>query len=331
MTLQLDHQPDAVTREVLSLSLSDHDRTVVGALTDELTADPDALIDENRWLARARELSCHLPPALREVVRRFRRDSGDEGVLLVRGMPLGPVPLPATPSARDSVQRRPSHPAVAHVLTSMQLGELIAFRNEKGGALVQDVVPVPGREDVQGNAGSVALKMHTENAFHPGRPDYVSLMCLRADHDNVAALRTSSVRRALELLPRRTREILAEPRFVTHAPPSFGEGAPAQGTPVLAGDPADPDLRVDFAATDPLDVPAADALEDLGRALDEARRTFPLQPGDLAVVDNRIAVHGRTSFRPRYDGLDRWLQRTYVQLDLRRSRPARPGDGNVLN
>jgi L-asparagine oxygenase len=41
-------------------------------------------------------------------------------------------------------------------------------------------------------------------------------------------------------------------------------------------------------------------------------------------------VHGRTGFAPRYDGKDRWLQRTFVMNDLRRSRFQRPGDGYVL-
>jgi L-asparagine oxygenase len=47
-------------------------------------------------------------------------------------------------------------------------------------------------------------------------------------------------------------------------------------------------------------------------------------------VDNRVTVHGRTAFQPRYDGRDRWLQRTFALADLRRSRGYRPNDGYVL-
>jgi L-asparagine oxygenase len=173
--------------------------------------------------------------------------------------------------------------------------------------------------------------MHTENAFHHNSPDYVILMCLRNDHDNIAGLLTSSVRRAVHCLRPETRKVLEESRFVTNPPLSFGDSVASPGPrPVLSGDPSDPDVRVDFASTDPLDVTAATALEQLRQAFDEVRATIILQPGDLAVVDNRISLHGRTSFRPRYDGQDRWLQRTYVQLDARRSRPARAGNGNVL-
>ncbi|WP_374776248.1 TauD/TfdA family dioxygenase [Streptomyces sp. NBC_01310] len=55
-----------------------------------------------------------------------------------------------------------------------------------------------------------------------------------------------------------------------------------------------------------------------------------LQPGELAFVDNRVAVHGRTSFRPRYDGRDRWLHRTFVHLDNRRTTGYRGNSGFML-
>ena len=55
-----------------------------------------------------------------------------------------------------------------------------------------------------------------------------------------------------------------------------------------------------------------------------------LAPGDMAILDNRVTAHGRTAFQPRYDGADRWVQRTFVVADLRRSRDHRPHDGYVL-
>ena len=41
-----------------------------------------------------------------------------------------------------------------------------------------------------------------------------------------------------------------------------------------------------------------------------------LDAGDLLVIDNRRAVHGRSKFRARFDGTDRWLQRTFVVDEL---------------
>jgi alpha-ketoglutarate-dependent taurine dioxygenase len=50
-----------------------------------------------------------------------------------------------------------------------------------------------------------------------------------------------------------------------------------------------------------------------------------LEPGDLLVVDNTVAVHGRSPFPARYDGTDRWLQRAFVVADLAPSAAVRSG------
>jgi len=45
-----------------------------------------------------------------------------------------------------------------------------------------------------------------------------------------------------------------------------------------------------------------------------------LLSGDLLVLDNRRAAHARTTFRPRYDGSDRWLLRIMTTSDGRQHR-----------
>nr|BFE86607.1 hypothetical protein GCM10020093_092080 [Planobispora longispora] len=99
---------------------------------------------------------------------------------------------------------------------------------------------------------------------------------------------------------------------------------------MLSGAPEDPDMRVDLAATTPLTPRAEAALAELGEVFDRSAQSVRLLPGDLVIVDNRVTVHGRTAFQPRYDGRDRWLQRTFVAVNLRRSRDHRPADGHVL-
>lgn len=297
----------------------------------ELAAHPAGRIDDPAWVAAARHASGALPVQLRRALREFRRDPGEAGSLLVRGLPVGAGALPATPTVDGAVRREPSVAAAVLMLAACALGDPVAFRAEKSGALVQDVVPVPGKESFQGNAGSVDLSFHNENAFHQHRPDYIMLLCLRPDHDGVAGLRTASVRQALPLLGDADRAALLRPEFVTEAPPSFGAARDATAPhPVLSGAADDPDVRVDFAATSPLTPAATAALDRLRQAFESVAGSTRLVPGDLAVVDNRVAVHGRTSFRPRYDGADRWLLRTFVAVNLRRSRDHRPEDGYVM-
>jgi L-asparagine oxygenase len=172
--------------------------------------------------------------------------------------------------------------------------------------------------------------MHVENAFHPNRPDFVMLLCLRGDHDSSAGLLVASIRRAARLLSPEAKKMLSQPCFLTEPPPSFrGSGNPAEH-PVLIGDIDDPDLCVDFASTQPQNEAAREAMDELREAFGSVAWELKLRPGELAIIDNRLAAHGRTAFTPRYDGQDRWLQRVFVHLDYRRSRERRPDNGCVL-
>ncbi|MEU5881415.1 TauD/TfdA family dioxygenase [Spirillospora sp. NPDC047279] len=307
------------------------ERSGMAELATRLAGVAPGLVDDAHWLGEARRLSNGLPRRLRERLRDHRHDAGRDGLLLIRGLPCDGSELPPTPSVPGSVERAATVPACLQMLIAFQVGEPTAFANEKAGALVQNIVPVPGREEQQSNAGSVVFEMHIENAFHEHSPDYVMLSCLRNDHEDRARLRVASVRRALEGLDARTVAVLGEPRFITEPPTSFGgrDGA-ARPHPVLIGDPADPDVRVDFSTTHPVDDEAKQAMWRLQEAFEATTLEFPLSRGDLALLDNRLSLHGRTAFLPRYDGRDRWLHRTFIHLDGRRTRPARADNGYVL-
>jgi L-asparagine oxygenase len=323
----------AVEAEPWRETLAPDEAALVRSVAHDLVAG-GTLIDDPSWVDRARDAWLGLPRRLQGAVRAFRRGSGVSGALLIRGVPVDPEAMPPTPRQEGSVQRTPSVPAAVLTMVSSGLGDPVAYAEEKSGALVQDVVPVPGQEEFVGNAGSSLLDFHTENAFHPHRPDYVMLLCLRPDHDRRAALRVGSIRRVSPLLPAPLRRTLSTPGFVTSAPPSFGAAAGGGAAPrhaVLDGAIDDPQLRVDFAATQATTHEGRQALQQLARLFDTTATSLWLEPGDLVIVDNRAAAHGRTPFRPRYDQRDRWLQRSFAVADLRRSRAHRPGDGYVLH
>jgi L-asparagine oxygenase len=312
--------------------LSDAERHELAASARELMRTPPALVDDGRWLAAAARLAAAVPIRVRQAVRRFQHDPGLDGVLLLSNLWLDGERLPQTPTRPCSVERDATLPAATQALIGLCLGEMVAYQQEKDGALIQNVVPVYGRERSQSNAGSAALEMHVENAFHPHRPNYVMLLCLRNDHDDRAGLLTGPLRRAFPHLPDSVREVLRQERFETQAPPSFvTSGARDLRHAVFSGPAQDPDILVDFNATEPLDDEARKAMNVLKERLADVARTFILRSGDLAVVDNRVTVHGRSEFIPRYDGRDRWLHRSFIHLDNRRSLGLRVvGNGQVI-
>jgi Fe(II)/alpha-ketoglutarate-dependent arginine beta-hydroxylase len=235
-------------------------------------------------------------------------------------------------------------PAHGHllVLYASLFGDLIGWLTQQDGRVVTDVLPIPGLESSEVSSSSAKeLGWHTEDAFSDARADYVALMCLRS-REPVAT--TLSYLDPAGLSPG-SLEVLRQPRFYVR--PDSSHQAAVSGTgdeqalqaghriaqrrfepprvPVLGGHPDTPTLRVDrdFTAAPTDDPDAAAALAALIAHLDDNIYELPLQPGDIAIIDNRNAVHGRRPFRAYYDGKDRWLKRVNVVADLRRTRPER--------
>ncbi|MER5986139.1 TauD/TfdA family dioxygenase [Streptomyces sp. NPDC001787] len=283
-------------------------------------------LDNPRVLAAAEIAAQGLPDRLLTRLIELRTLSGS-GAILIKGLPVEGA-LPDTPAG---VPAPPAWPALA-VSTLAQLsimsvlGDTISYADEKGGSLIQDVCPVPGAEARQENTGSQLLELHTEDGFHPFKPDFLSLYCLRGDHDRVAGTVTASIGSVLGRLPRRCRQVLGRPLFRIRYSSSFVGDGPECRTPempVLSGPPHDPDLCVDFHAMEGTTQESKEALELLYEAMKEELAGVVLAPGDMIVIDNRVAVHGRTGFRPKYDGRDRWLRRCFAVADLRPSRVLR--------
>ena len=279
----------------------------------------DALVD---LAGASRSL---LPPAVRRALDDLRADPGPAGAVLVTGIPTGELPptpeLPTSPTHKDRLSE------LVLLAVGRALGEPVGYRPEHGGATVQNLLPVRGTEATQTSTSSaVDLEFHTETAFHPHRPHYLLLTCLRSD--SAASTYLCSVRDVLPHLTARERAVLAEPRFRTRVDESFGGTPATPPTPpvaVLGGDPAAPTLLFDADLMDGTDPEAHAALHRLAAVAHERRLGVVLQPGDLLVVDNHSCIHGRSSFAARYDGTDRWLQRAFVVDDLAPSAPHRTG------
>lgn len=285
----------------------------------------ESLHDEN-LLADAELMSTGLSEDLRRAVMALRDHSNQHGGMLISGLPTECDLV--TPTSEQEIypwQRLPLA-TTSQLLVMSLIGQAFAFADEKNGLLIQDVFPKPSHAARQENSGSVLLELHTEDGFHPHAPEWLSLLCLKGAPGNEGVAVTSSVLTALPDLDEATVAALRRPDFRIQISSSFlpvGTEGPlySDPAPVLSGSDECPDLLVDINASKATTEVGEAALAAFVEAVESHLRGFLPQPGDLIIVDNRRAVHGRTGFSPRYDGSDRWLRRIFVTRDLRRLSP----------
>lgn len=275
-----------------------------------------------------------LPDALLGELFRFGRDPGSPGVLLIDGLPideaLPPTPTTGTvPTERATLDAEKSLLGLAH-----QIGTPVGYRTEKDGQLVHHVVPMAGGEYTQSNRGSkVMLTFHNDSMydtsliFNSHNPDFILLLCLRADAQGAAETMYVDARDLHTRLDDATLAVLYEARFRMAAPSNYtllihgalaDEKVWSQPVPVLSGPRAYPEIYLAANGVQPLDPQASAALSELIAACEETGRSnaVRLVPGQAMLINNRKGVHARTPFQAHYDGHDRWLLRANIRTSL---------------
>jgi L-asparagine oxygenase len=243
---------------------------------------------------------------------------GDGGAVVLRGLPTADMSLAPTPPSWSKAPREATATWDATLLLiASAMGRAIGWEGQQDGRLVHDIVPSKGHEEEQTGASStVTLTAHTEDAFHPARANLLLLACLR--NDDAVPTRLSSVRHTelsaadRALLERPTLPILPDDSY--SAADGEAASAPPEVATLWAGE-AGLGIRYDPAYT-PLEQadPAYRAAYDrLTAELDRVAVDVTLSAGEVLIIDNDIAVHGRQPFRARYDGTDRWLKRVSVR------------------
>jgi L-asparagine oxygenase len=282
----------------------------------------DALVHEAGIGSRA------LPAEVDEALVRFATEPHRSGALLIRHVPIGP--LPPTPPAPAAPSDKDLRTELALLTVARRLGQPVGYVPEHGGRIVQNIVPTRGDADRQTSTSSRSnLMFHTETAFHPHRPRYLLLLCLRGDPSAHTTL--VSIHELMDRLSDDDLELMFQPRFRTAVDISFLDGrrnelGPAR--PLVTGTRREPTFIFDADLTEGVDDEADAVLDRLRALIEEIKTSVVLEPGDLLVVDNNVAVHGRSPFTARFDGFDRWLQRSFVVTDLAPSAGER--DGRVI-
>lgn len=278
---------------------------------------------------RSRQVVDDLPAGVVAQLQGFRASPPPAGCVLLQGLPVGQ--LPPTPPAPTASTDKSDFTELQLLALASVLGEPVGYLPEHGGDVVQNIVPVQKSAASQtSTSSSVDLMFHTEAAFHPHRPRYLLLLCLRGDPQ--ARTTVASVHTALAHLPADVVDVLFGARFRCAVDESYLHGrANVLGTPmpVLSGDRRNPSMVFDQDLMVGTDEEADEALVALGNALVAHHNFVVLEAGDLLVIDNDLVVHGRSPFTARFDGTDRWLQRAFVVTDLAATEGER--DGRVIS
>ena len=282
-----------------------------------------------------------LPHGVRGFLEDFRRCEPG-AACMISGFPVddgkvGPTPRSWTEAAELRTTWRQEFWLA---LVAASLGETFSWSTLQMGRMIHNVIPVQGEETQQSGHGSkVLLEWHTEDGFHPYRCDYLLLLGIR-NRDRVPT--TMATIRDVRLEAWQT-EVLFQERFhilpddehlrqlaARHPDhPGLQKMRRMREDPVpvavLFGAEERPYLRIDpyFMRCLPGDAEAEAALKAVVDGLERAQRDIVVGPGDLLVIDNYLAVHGRRAFEARYDGTDRWLKKALVTRDLRKSRELR--------
>ncbi|MFJ6786907.1 TauD/TfdA family dioxygenase [Streptomyces angustmyceticus] len=320
----------AASPTLLEIDLPDGIRDRLGA---ELAALPDPARNIDWSMARYHQIFAQLPTEALQQILDFGRHPDTPGVGYVRNAPVD-ARLPDTPRDGNPSPDKATFVAegVLLGLTGL-LGEPVGFLTEKNGQLVHDVIPVEGGAMTQTNRGSaVFLNFHNDivhdatGRYDVASPDFLVLSCVRADHEGVAGTYYADARDIVRAVDAQTLRTLRSPLFRMNAPGSYirdiagGAEVLSDPVPMISGPEAFPEVSAAANGVRAMNEAARAALDRLQAACREVAHEVYLRPGQALLINNRKGLHARSRFTARYDGQDRWLQRTYVrrsQWDIR--------------
>ncbi|MFC6083636.1 arginine beta-hydroxylase, Fe(II)/alpha-ketoglutarate-dependent [Sphaerisporangium aureirubrum] len=311
-------------------------------------------IEDPQLIRQAPVLARMLPTHLLEFLETFRLTE-PSALCMISGLRMEEDRLGPTPTQwRDSQYGSPAfEQETFFLLCASVLGDVFGWATQQDGRIMHDVLPIKGHEHYEIGSNSLQhLSWHTEDAFHPCRGDYVSLMCLKnpdlvettvscAPDLDWPALDVDTLFQAEftqmpdnSHLPQNATESTGDPTLDRLRARSFqliqSWNEHPEKRPVLFGDRQDPYMALDpyHMSTDGWPRRHLDAFQGLCAEIEDKMVGISLRPGDIVFIDNFRAVHGRKSFQARYDGTDRWLKRLNITRNLRGSRAWRPAAEN---
>jgi len=278
-----------------------------------------------------------IPEKIKNIFIDFAKQGSESGSLLIKNLILSDKKLPDTPKNNSfNIGEKTELSRIQAMLTSL-MGELVGYEAECFGNLFQDIVPNKSMAQKQTSLGSnVELEIHTEQAFSKLRPDILSLACLRGDENAYTYIlpvqsilnNTNEYEHKLLRLPLWKTEVDLSFKLNGH---EFIEGDIRGPMPIINGDEFDPLLIFDQDLMTGITKEADELLQKIVKIYYEHRLIYNLKRGDIIFIDNKRAVHGRSSFFPKYDGSDRFLIRCFAKFEYTQTKYARPCNERIFS
>ena len=283
-------------------------------LTFPTRRDSDGFLDPADWRrfvdAAAVMTNWHLPAEAAEALDGFFSPDGPDA-LLFENLPIDPLlPPPPADGKRPASKTAVSEAVIAGLIEGH--GSILSYTNEKSGAPIHEITPVPGSEHTVSSTGRVPFACHTDAAFLAPRFSPRGLLLYGLLNEPSAHTAVLPLDRILDAASPALIRSLAKPIFCHPSPSSF-EVAAAAIAPIVWHDSAGvARIAVQTHAVQAVNDEACEAIAQLRGLLDslETERVV-LRPGDALLFKNDRVLHGRDAFSGR-----RWLQRAYFTDSL---------------
>jgi len=312
------------------IELTQDEIEILEILASNIKISPS--VDPSWFCLLAKAYCEYIPQRILNALANFSIQGSTTGFLLIKTIPI--IYPPKTPSCNNQKVGETTELSKIQAILVSAISELIAYEAEGYGRLFQDVVPVQSMASNQTSIGSnVELEIHTEQAFSKLRPDILSLACIRGDLN--AMTHILPVRNIIDNLGH---NMLREPLWKTGVDMSFKlnghefiEGDIRGPMPIIHGSDDDPCLTFDQDLMTGITPESDDVVKQIVDIYYKERLSHNLKPGEIILLDNRRAAHGRSPFFPRYDGEDRFLIRCFGIFDYEKTRKARPSNSRVVS
>ena len=326
-----------MNNNIVTIILNNEEIETFKQLVKYITINP--LKDPSLYCQQVKNLCEHIPDNIKDQLHNFITGYDDKHIpcILFKNCPItNETTLISTPlTNNNSIGSTTLLSKIQAVLVSY-ISDLVAYEGEGYGNLFQDIVPIESMAKEQVSVGSdIELEIHTEQAFSKLKPDLLSLACLRSNQD--AYTHILPVDYILKHISPETYDLLLQPLWTFGIDLSFKinnnefiDGDIRGPYPILQYINNKPYLLFDQNLISGITSKATAIIDEIVQIYYKYRIIYCLQPGDILIINNNIAVHGRSPFKAKYDGNDRFLVRCFGTFDLEKSIYARSNNSRII-